>query len=434
MAVRTPALREALADIVGSADLIDAAPLDAYAIDGVPPRWIARPGSAEDVGRVLALAHAERLAVSARGSGSAMALGNPPRRLDLVVDLTRLHAVTDYVPEDMVASVEAGTPLAVLGRQLAARGQMLALDPLGGSSRSIGGVLATNASGPLRFRYGTARDLTLGVRFAQADGTLTWGGARVVKSVTGYDVPKLLVGSLGTLGIIVSATLRLHPLPAARGSWLVTWNTREAADGFLAALMASSLEPDRVTLLNVEAIRACGYSGGELALLVSIGSVAEAVSSQGHAMSRLARTHAGEVQELAVSVWERLEQGLTGEVSLRISNEPRRVVFWLGELERLASKLGLRVSALAQAGSGVTQAALQGAVTAAALDDLLRPLREGLAPEGGSVVVERAPSKLKAHIDVWGPMSPDLLSIMTRMKLQFDPEGTLSPGRFVGGL
>jgi glycolate dehydrogenase FAD-binding subunit len=436
MAVSSPALREALADIVGSGYLIDAArALDAHAVDGVRPRWIARPGNADEVSRMLAFAHAERLAVSPRGSGSAVLLGNSPRRLDLVVDLARLREVSDYVPEDMVASVEAGLSLAALGRSLAERNQMVALDPLGGSSRSIGGILATNASGPLRFRYGTARDLTLGVRFVQADGTITWGGAKVVKSVTGYDVPKLMVGSLGTLGIIVSATLRLHPLPPARGSWLFAWKAREAVESFLAAVMASSLEPDRLTLLNGDASRGYGCSGEKLALLVSIGSVDKAVSSQGHAMCELAGTHGAETQELPVSCWERLQALLTGDVWLRVSSEPRRVVFWLGELERLASGLGLRVSAVAQAGNGMMQAGLQGEVSGAALDgNLLRPLREGLASEGGSLVVERAPSSLKAHFDVWGAINPDSLAIMSRLKAQFDPEEILNPGRFVGGL
>jgi glycolate oxidase FAD binding subunit len=436
MAVSSPALRDALAEIVGSEDLLDTAvALDAHVVDGVRPRWVARPENVEEVSRVLALAHAESLAVCPRGSGSALGLGNPPKRLDLVLDLGLLHAVTDYVPEDMVASVAAGTALAVLGRQLAKRGQMLALDPLGGSSRSIGGILATNASGPLRFRYGTARDLTLGVRFVQAEGTVTWGGARVVKSVTGYDVPKLLVGSLGTLGVIVDATLRLHPLPPARGSWLMRWNAPEAVERFLAALMASSLEPDRVTLLNEEASRAFGCSGRVLALFVSIGSVGEAVSSQGDAMSRLARTQGGEVQQLPVSAWERLAGVLTGDVLLRLGSEPRRVVHWLGELEKKVSGLGLRASAVAQAGNGVTHASLHGEVSGALLNEkLLRPLREALEPEGGSLVVERSPASLKAHFDVWGPISPDSQAIMARLRMQFDPGGTLNPGRFVGGL
>ncbi|PYO57348.1 MAG: FAD-linked oxidase [Candidatus Rokuibacteriota bacterium] len=432
MAGSSPALAEALADIVGREHLVDEAPaLDAHAVDGVRPRWVARPGGVEEVGRVLTLAHTEGLAVAPRGSGADLALGNPPRRLDLVVDLARLNAVTDYVPEDMVATVEAGASLAALGRRLAERGQMLALDPIGGSTRSIGGVLASNAAGPLRFRYGTARDLTLGVRFVQADGTITWGGAKVVKSVTGYDVPKLLVGSLGTLGVVVGATLRLHPLPLATGSWLFAWSSRAAAEGFLAALLGSSLEPERVTLLNREASRA----DGELALLVSIASVEEAVGSQGAALTRLAAGHGGHVQAVPASCWGQLGEALRGAVALRLNCEPKRLIFWLGELERVASRLGLRAAVVAQAGNGVLQCALQGEVSGAALDGtLLRPLRDGLAPEGGSLVVERAPAALKAELDVWGPIHPDVLAIMSRVKREFDPDGILNPGRFVGGL
>src|SRR5262249_56653131 len=111
-----------------------------------------------------------------------------------------------------------GMRLGGVAAGLAGHGQRLALDPIGGERRTIGGVLATSASGPLRFRFGTARDLLLGVRFVQADGTVTWGGSKVVKSVTGYDVPKLIVGSLGTIGVIVGATLRVHPVPAISGA------------------------------------------------------------------------------------------------------------------------------------------------------------------------------------------------------------------------
>jgi glycolate oxidase FAD binding subunit len=436
MAVSTAGLRDAFAEVLGGENLIDrAAALDAHAVDGVRPRFVARPGNEEEVSRLMRLAHAERLAVSPRGSGSALSLGNPPRRVDLVVDLGRLSAVSEYVPEDMVASVEAGTTLGTFARELGRHRQMLALDPPGSASRSIGGVLAANASGPLRFRYGTARDLTLGVRFVQADGTLTWGGARVVKSVTGYDVPKLMVGSLGTLGIIVAATLRLHPLPQARGSWLITWHAREGAEAFLGALGASSLEPDRVTLLGGEASRAYGGPGGALAFVVSIGSVAEAVASQGHALARLATTHGGAVQELPVSCWATLEEVLSGDVVLRLACEPCRLLVWLRELEGVAAKLGLMVGVAAQAGQGLMHAAFRATISGTVLDEhLLRPLRDGLAPEGGSLVVERAPAEIKGHCDAWGSIPSDSLEIMSRVKREFDPEGILNPGRFVGGL
>jgi len=436
MAVSSPALVEALAEIVGREHVvIEPSVLARYAVDDVTPRWVARAGSAEDVSRVLALASAERLAVAPRGSGSSLAMGNVPRRFDLVLDLTRLNAITDYVPEDMVGSVEAGLPLGALAGRLAERGQMLALDPIGGRSRTIGGVLASDASGGLRFRYGTGRDLLLGVRFVQADGTITWGGARVVKSVTGYDVPKLMVGSLGTLGVIVGATLRLHPLPPASGSWLVAWSSSEAAAHFLAALLDSTLEPDRVTLLNGGAGRRCRQTSGELAIMVSAGSVKEAVDSQGAALARLARAHGGEVQARNASDWATLAEALPGPVVLKLACEPKRLIHWLGELERRSSHLGVEASVVAQAGNGVLRSALHGSLSRTALEgDLLVPLRRGLGTEGGSLVVERAPADLKAGLDVWGPIRPELLTIMSRLKREFDPNGILNPGRFVGEL
>jgi len=218
----------------------------------------------------MRLAATEHLVVAPRGSGSALDLGMPPLALDIAMDLCRLDGIVDYVPADMVATVQAGARLDTLARELGKHGQMLALDPYGGSSRTVGGVLATGASGPRRFRYGSGRDLLLGARFVQADGTITWGGSKVVKSVTGYDIPKLLAGSLGTLGIIVEATLRLHPAPAALGSWLFAFGSREAAASFVAALLASTLEPERLTSLNGAALARAGHPGAEAGVAVQV--------------------------------------------------------------------------------------------------------------------------------------------------------------------
>src|SRR3972149_2539355 len=190
-----------------------------------------------------------------------MGLGNPPRRLDGVLDLAGLAAVVDYEPADLTTTVQCGIPLAALAPRLAAQRQFFPLDPLDGSSRSAGGVPPANASGPLRYRYGTPRDLLLGVRFVQADGTVTWGGARVVKSVTGYDVPKLMVGSLGTLGVLVEPPLRHHPVPQAERTWIVTFPTAERAAGLLAAILDSSLQPNRLQILSGPAAGG-GAAGG----------------------------------------------------------------------------------------------------------------------------------------------------------------------------
>ena len=436
MAVSTPSLHDALTDMVGRPHLLrDEAALARYAVDGLVPGVVVRPASAEEVGRVLALCAAERLAVVPRGAGTSQGLGNPPRRLDLVLELGRLGAVQEYVPEDMVATVGVGLTLAGLGAHLAPHRQMLALDPPGGGPRSVGGVLATNASGPLRFRYGTGRDLLLGARFVQADGTLTWGGAKVVKSVTGYDVPKLLVGSLGTLGILVEATLRLHPMPPAARSWQVGLPSHAVAGAFLAALVDSPLQPDRAALLDATGLRRAGLTADPVALLLSIGSVAEAVAQQGRALEALATGQGGRVEPIAELAWSALGAAVDAPVLLRLASEPRRLLDWAGLGRAAAGRLGVEMALLAQPGHGVLQMAVESSPDPRRLaQELVRPLRAAVEAEGGSLVVERAPIELKRICEVWGSINPEILRIMKRIKVEFDPDDVLSPGRFVGGL
>jgi glycolate oxidase FAD binding subunit len=436
VAVSTPALHDAVADLVGREHLLrDPAGLARYAVDGLVPGVVARPGSGEEVGRLLALCTAERLAVVPRGAGTTQALGNPPRRLDLVVELARLVTVHEYVPEDMVATVGAGLTLAGLEAHLAPHRQRLALDPPGGGPRSVGGVLATNASGPLRFRYGTGRDLLLGARFVQADGTLTWGGAKVVKSVTGYDVPKLLVGSLGTLGILVEATLRLHPRPPATRSWRVGLPSHAVAAAFLAALVDSPLQPDRAALLDAAGLRRAGLTADPVALLLSIGSVAEAVEQQGRALEALARGHAGRVEAIAETAWSALGAAVEAPVLLRLASEPRRLLDWAEAGRAAAGRLGVEMTVLAQPGHGVVEMAVWDSPDPRRLgQELVRPLRAAVEAEGGSLVLERAPIELKVSCEVWGSIQAEILSIMKRIKGEFDPDDVLSPGRFVGGL
>jgi glycolate oxidase FAD binding subunit len=435
MVVSTRSLHDALGRVVSRERLADA-PLSGDAVDGILPRFVAHPRNLAQVGELITLARAEHLAVAPRGSGSTLRLGNPPRRLDLVIELTTLEAIVEYVPEDQVATVGAGCTLGALQTTLAKQGQMLALDPIGGPPRTIGGILASNASGPLRFRYGTGRDMLLGVRFVQADGTITWGGAKVVKSVTGYDVPKLFVGSLGTLGIIGEATLRLHPLPAARATSWLALHSLDAAGGVVSALLDSSLEPERVTLLNAEATRQCQHAAEGPVLLVSFGSVREAVDSQTVALARMADAHHASCSPVAEPIWDALDAALTAPVVLKLSSEPKRLVACVGELEQRATRLGMRASVVAQPGSGALECGLSGPPPRAdAFDrELLAPLRDALASEGGSVVVQRAPVELKAGLDPWGPIDAASFAFLDRLKKEFDPTAVLNPGRFVGGL
>lgn len=437
-AVTARALGDALAAVVGRGRLADhEAARAAAAVDGRVPRWVVRPAAAEQVAGVLALAHDAGLAVIPRGSGSALGLGAPPAAADLVLDLGDLDRVVDDRPDDLTVSVEAGVTGGALAERLRPRRQHLPLDPPGSARRTLGGMIATNASGPSRARWGTARDLLLGVRFVQADGVLTWGGARVVKSVTGYDVPKLMVGALGTLGVLVELTLRLHPVPDAEGSWLATFTHPDPAQAFVERLLDSEVQPTRVEWVSGAALAACGQAGAALGVAVSVGSVEAAVRAQGERLAQFARQTGGPLTALPPAFWAALDARLAQRdgVGLRVGTPVSR-------LAATARDLG---QALAAAAPGVA-AVVAGCATAASLRVLLPPLEPGaaaglverlraaLGPAGGHVVVEHGPPELRTALDPWGPVEPEAFALMRALRDEFDGRRTLNPGRFVGGL
>src|SRR4030095_10720635 len=260
--------------------------------------------------RVVALAHDEKLAVVPRGSGSALELGIPPARVDLVVDLAGRHQVVEYNPDDLTVSVQAGISAGALAALLAPRRQFLALDPPGATGRTLGASTATNASAPLRAGYGTMRDLLLGVRFVQADGVVTWGGSKVVKSVSGYDVPKLMVGALGTLGVLGELTLRLHSLPGAERSWLVLLASAVEAQTFVERVIASPLQPSRIEYFNNEALKALSTESAGAGVAGSIASVTEAVREQGERLGVIAKIGRARVAPLPDGFWTAAESAL----------------------------------------------------------------------------------------------------------------------------
>lgn len=438
MGVSTRSIGEALREIAGrSATRDDPAALAAAAVDGTTPRWVVRPATVEGVGRVLALAHDAGLAVAPRGRGTTLTVGAPPSRLDVVLDLGGLDGVLDYRPDDLTVSVQAGVTAGTLNDAvLESRRQRLPIDPVGWHHRSLGGITATNASGPLRARYGTMRDLLLGVRFVQADGVVTWGGAQVVKSVTGYDVPKLMVGSLGTLGVLVELTLRLHPAPEFEQTWVAGFSSPERAQRFVAGVTDSTLEPNRVELLNGAALRACGMTPAGAGVAVSVGSVDAAVRAQGSVIADLARDAGGAAAPAPDDFWRRYDTALVPgerEVVLHVSSPASRLADTWTTIERSIRALDAVAVVTGCAVLGTFRLVVTGAEPGPAAR-LVEELRGFVAPLGGSVVVAAGPRALREHIDPWGPVEPGALALMRALKDEFDPTRVLNPGRFVGGL
>jgi glycolate oxidase FAD binding subunit len=432
MAVPTETALSALAPLVG-AGVRPAG--DADAVMGVRPAVVVEPADEDEIATVLAWAHRAAATVLVRGGGTQLGMGAPPSTGDIVLSMARLNAQLEHAPHDQTTTVQAGMRLVDVQAALAETNQWLALDPVLRPEATIGGVIATNASGARRLRYGGVRDALIGIRVVLADGTIAKGGGKVVKNVAGYDLPKLFVGSLGTLGVIVAATFRLYPLPVASRTVVCASPDLAPLATLIARARASTLVPTSIDLASAE-----GSPGAELAIRFESG-VAPAVDDQTATVARLAGECGLEVtQDLTGAEERRFWQALDGALeasaaesaalTVKASLFPAQVVSWLGELTGLAAAMSVAARYRAHAGHGIVYARLSG--TADALASAVERLRATASAGRGSLVVSDAPSELAAQLDVWGPVAA--LDVMRRIKERFDPNATLNPGRFVGGL
>jgi len=385
---------------------------------------VVEPGSVDEVATLLRDASRDGLAVIPRGGGTKLDWGRPPRRADLVLSTVRLDRVLEHAWADMTATVEAGCTVARLQHALAEQGQRLACDPLWPERATIGGILATNDNGPLRARFGALRDLIIGVTLVLADGTVAKSGGKVVKNVAGYDLPKLATGSFGTLAVITQAVFRLHPLPHETRTLTFTAPRLEPLCELALAIQHSQLA---FVSLQVRAGRSA-----EPGLDVGFEGTRAGLDSQQDELLRLAADVAR--VDPPAAVWrtrEELWQGTDPAVVGTFSALPTEVRAFCTELRDACTALSLDWRAVVQ-GLGVGHFRLEGA-TSDTLVTALQRLRAAAERRGGTLVVLRGSEDVKARFDVWG--SPgDALPLFQRVKQQLDPGGTLSPGRFVGGL
>jgi glycolate oxidase FAD binding subunit len=395
-------------------------------IDGVVPPWVVRPGGVAEVQAVVRAG----APLVASGLGAHLDIGGVPRRLDVLLRLDRLDRVVDHQAADMTVTVEAGCSLARLQEALAVAGQWLPLDPPRLDRTTIGGLLAANLSGPLRASQGTARDLLLGVTVAGADGVLVRGGGRVVKNVAGYDLPKLHVGALGSLGVIVEATFKVRPRPERESVVVIACRTAAQA-GDVALAVRAALDP-----LWLEVTGAGGVPEGPgdgAAVVVGVGGIPAEVEHGCVTACRVAESAGGRasVVDDGATLRARLAEFDVEPAAalLRAATVPAEVGPVLEVVAAEASMAGAPVRTLAHAASGVVRIAVARPEHVAPLVARLRPRLER---ECGSLVVHRATPAVKASLDVWGDVG-DGTALMRRIKQTFDPAGVFAPGRFVLG-
>jgi glycolate oxidase FAD binding subunit len=401
----------------------------ADAVLGVLPSVVFQPRTREECVASFEEARRRRLALAVVGGRTKLGLGEAPRRLDALVSTRGLDRVLDYSPSDQVVVVEAGITLAALQATLAKNGQRLACDAPRADRASLGGLLATNDFGPLRTRFGSLRDLVLGVSVVRADATVVRGGGKVVKNVAGYDVPKLMVGALGTLGMIETVTLRLHPLPELERTIRIAALDADALRALVVLLRRDQFEPCSVVALS------SGDAFDALVRFEGFGvEVDDACRALHSASAELGRPGEALSDDSARDAWaqhDALRAG--GEVLLKVAFPPAALPAIARDVTRpLAGSLPAARSVLYPTlGLAFVSG---GPPDGAAFADALAAARARVVTLAGSLVIHDLPLGLRApQADVWGP-PPASLPLMRRLKERFDPEGRLNDGRFVGGI
>ena len=429
------AFLDKLRAIVGAPHLLTGVELSPYVVEGRTPDAAVFPGTVEEARAVVALAAEADVPVVPWGGGTAAAVGTPASRTGLILGMKRLDKILEHEPGDLTVSVQAGRTVAALQSSLGR--QWLSLDPPDAARATIGGVIAANASGPRRHLYGTARDVLIGLTIITADGTLVRGGGKVVKNVAGYDLPKLYVGSCGTLGVIAEVTVKLRPRPDDERVVAIPFDRVKDGGAAVRVLMASDLIPNAVELLDGEALRALGLMGAAAALVVGFDGLAEQVTWQIAELGRLIGGDAHEPRPVSSDVWPRLgaaaEQAFAAPAAvMSLSVLPTHVADVIEQGAQVAKARGFVSAWSAHAGVGVLTGALAqdgGRQDAAAVADVLREWRALARACTGSALLESAPLAVKAAVGVWDDVGA-AGRIMERIKHELDPKNILNPGRF----
>jgi glycolate oxidase FAD binding subunit len=435
-------LLDKLRAIVGPAHVLTGVDLSRYVIEGRTPEAAVLPGSVDEVAAIVTHAVDAGVPIVPWGGGSAVGVGAPPARAGLVLVLTRLAALVEHEPGDLTATAQAGITIAALQAALHARGQWLSLDPPDAARATLGGVLAANASGPRRHLYGTARDVLIGVTVVTADGAVVRGGGKVVKNVAGYDLPKLFVGSFGTLGIIVEATVKLRPLPDEERLVAVRFERLADAGAALRALLASDLIPNAVDLLDGPSAVALGLPAAPATLAVGFDGLGEQVDWQTAELATVVAKCGGtKPAPLAGETWARLASASRDAFDapaavMTLSVLPALVTDTIEHGAQTARTRGLTSAWCAHAGVGHLTATLSADGTRpdpASIAAVLEEWRAGARAGGGHASVTWAPLPVKSALPVWDEAGA-AGRLMKRIKAQLDPKNVLNPGRFVAGL
>ena len=419
--LKTSAFEENLRAVAGSENLRVATADDA--VSGMLPQFVAEPDNENQLASALSLANEAGMTVVPRGGATKLDWGNPPKKVNLILSTARLNRIVEHAWADLTVTAEAGCTLQSLQHTLAQHGQRLAFDGLWPERATIGGVLSANDSGALRLRFGALRDLIIGVTIALPDGTLASSGGKVVKNVAGYDLPKLVTGAFGTLGVITRAVFRLHPLPRAAKTFSFTAESFPAMQQHILAIQDSQLAH---TALQIRC------AAGELPAADILFEATDAgLAAQESQLRKLlgsvrAEQSSGNIWNARQDLWNR---PTNNTLMAKITLLPTDIAETRDSLKAICDSRKVNWQLALQA-TGIGMLRLE--ADPSRLSEAVKQLRTELQSRSGALAVLRRPQELHS-IDAWGNAG-DSVSLMRAVKHQLDPKNTLNPGRFVGGI
>jgi glycolate oxidase FAD binding subunit len=412
-------------------------------IDGFGPVPVTQPASVAELAEQVRAAASGGKAIYPLGGRTMLGLGQSPTKSGLAIDVRNLNQVIDYPARDMTITAGAGITLARLQAILAPENQRLPIDVPCAELATLGGILATNASGPRRFGYGTLRDYVLGFSAVNDEGQEIKAGGRVVKNVAGYDLCKLFIGALGTLGIITQVTLKLRPL-AEENALVALACQKEELEPVLDILHKTRTRPVCLDLLNglaankvfAEAqmpvpdapwIVVVGYESNAQALEWQVQQLVREVRGKCRLDARLGRTAAALWQALVE--FPSLASASGSHMTFKANMLPSGTASFCEQAYALPEKPMLQ----AHAGNGIVVGHMGPDLTKERANELLQSFRALASPYQGSVVVLACPPEWKQVLNVWGPPRPDV-ALMREVKNKLDPKNLFNPGRFVDGI
>ena len=446
-----------LKEIVGEAHIInDPDQLKTYSLVGKKPKVVIFPGTINEVSKVVAYANEQSLTLLPMGNGTKIGVGGIPRKMDIVLSTLRLNRMTDCDCDNLTLSAECGITLGEVQKRLSqeGKGYFLPLDPPFTEKATLGGIVATNSSGPRRLLYGTARDLIIGIKAVFPNGDIVASGGKTVKNVSGYDMCKLLIGSFGTLGILCEMTFKLLPLPEKEATLWVPFRSLDEADGFVQVITHSQLIPASIETLNATAVKKMKSpiplaANGNYLVAIGLEGVAEAVERQIAEIGDMGRKQGAlEVMrfdsEKHRAFWNGLRdfsKGLAKRYPYCLSLKSNVLISKCGKVmgsyEKIAKGLGIDCAFVSHSGNGVLYSyVLAGNNFKSKTESLIKlvgKLTSEAVKNEGNLGVESSPLPIKKRVNVWGRSRSDY-QIMRRIKKQVDPAGVLNPGRFLGGI